>query len=204
MKKLVLVLITLTLLCVPVSYAGDVPEVLLNSPTSRVFFGKVIEAEGRHVVIEQIKNIKGEFEEGSLITHEDCTTMDTRYALVGKIYLCGLSDQYNLYLWETDGMDPATLKLVNTSNIAKRMQEYLNEGLFEKKEQERLDALQNAVRTKTPSLNTQSPEHTAQTVSPSPASEKEQGAVFWPYAAAAGIIAATAVIVLLCKKHTNN
>ena len=42
MKKLFFILIALTLLCVPVSYAGDVPEVLLNDPASKVFFGKVI------------------------------------------------------------------------------------------------------------------------------------------------------------------
>lgn len=206
MKKLFFILIALTLLCVPVSYAGDVPEVLLNDPASRVFFGKVIECEGSHVVVEQIKNIKGEFQEGSLITHDRCTVMGMRYALVGKPYLCGLIDQHNFYLWEADSMDTATLKLTDMGNVSQRMQKYLNEGRFEEKEQERLDALENAAQTRPPALNTppsgqtEQAEQAGQTAISSPSAENNPSAAVWPYAAAIGAAAAIAVIVIIIIK----
>lgn len=204
MKKLFFLLAVLTLLCVlPASLAGDVPESLLRDDNSKVFFGRVVECEERHIVVEQIKNIKGEFEEGSLITHDRYTAMDSRYALKGKIYLCGLSDESNFYLWETDGMDPATLKLTATGNLSQRMQRYLNEGLFEKKEQERIQALENASRTKSPALNTQSSEQTGQagqTALHSHASENKPGAAIWPYAAAAGAAAVIAAAVFIFFK----
>lgn len=206
MKKLLLILITLTLLCVPVSYAGDVPESLLYNDNSKVFFGKVVECEGRHVVVEQIKNIKGEFQEGSLITHDRCTVMGMRYALVGKTYLCGLIDRHNFYLWETDSMDTATLKLANTMGFSQRMQEYLNEGRFEEKEQERLDALESAAQTKPPALNNPSSgqaeqaEQIGQTALPSSPTQNKPGAAVWPYAAAIGAAAAIAVIVIIIIK----
>lgn len=206
MKKLFFILTALTLLCVPVSYAGDVPESLLNDPASQVFFGKVIECEDRHVVVEQIKNVKGEFQEGSLIIHDRCTVMGMRYALVGKTYLCGLIDQHNFYLWETDSMDTATLKLTNTMGFSQRMQEYLNQGLFEEKEQERLDALESAAQTKPPALNTPSAEQieqagqAGQTALPSPSAENNPSAAVWQYAAAIGAAAAIAVVVIILIK----
>ena len=206
MKRLFFILIALTLLCVPVSYAGDVPEVLLNDPASKVFFGKVIECEGSHVVVEQIKNIKGEFQEGSLITHDHCTAIDTRYAIVGKTYLCGLSGQYSFYLWEADSMDTATLKLTDMGNVSQRMQKYLNEGRFEEKEQERLDALESAAQTRPPALNTppsgqaEQAGQAGQTAISSPSAENKPGAAVWPYAAATGAAAAIAVIVIIIIK----
>lgn len=204
MKKLFLLLAVLTLLSVfPASLAGDVPESLLGDDNAKVFFGKVVECEERHIVVEQIKNIKGEFEEGALITHDRYTAMDSRYALKEKIYLCGLSDESNFYLWETDGMDPATLKLTATDNLSQRMQRYLNEGLFEKKEQERIQALENASRTKSPALNTPSSEQTGQagqTALHSHASENKPGAAIWPYAAAAGAAAVIAAAVFIFFK----
>ena len=77
MKKLFLLLAVLTLLSVfPASLAGDVPESLLGDDNAKVFFGRVVECEERHIVVEQIKNIKGEFEEGALITHDRYNVMD--------------------------------------------------------------------------------------------------------------------------------
>ena len=100
-------------------------------------------------------------------------------------------------------MDPATLKLTATDNLSQRMQRYLNEGLFEKKEQERIQALENASRTKSPALNTPSSEQTGQagqTALHSPASENKPGAAIWPYAAAAGAAAVIAAAVFIFFK----
>ena len=58
---------------------------------------------------------------------------------MGDVYLCGYIDKNNpLYLWEVTSLDTKQLKLTSTIEMSKRMQEYLNDGKFEEKEEERL------------------------------------------------------------------
>ncbi len=129
-----------------ISYAGDIPETLLLKDYP-VYFGEVKSIDGDTITIIQIENIKGKFQENSEITYTDYIFTDSPN--VGQIYLCGYIDENNpLYIWEVDCYDTATLKITNTDNMSKRMQEYLNSGAFDEAE-EKLTAEQEQEETDT-------------------------------------------------------
>lgn len=139
MKKLLLCILSLvTFLSVSaVCFAGDIPETLLGDDESQVYFGEVKSVDGTNITVIQFQNIKGEFSEGSEISYTDFDF--TPSPIVGEVYLCGYIDKNNpLYLWEVTSLDTKQLKLTSTIEMSKRMQEYLNDGKFEEKEEERL------------------------------------------------------------------
>lgn len=139
MKKLLLCILSLvTLLSVSaVCFAGDIPETLLGDDESQVYFGEVKSVDGTNITVIQFQNMKGEFSEGSEISYTDFDF--TPSPIVGEVYLCGYIDKNNpLYLWEVTSLDTKQLKLTSTIEMSKRMQEYLNDGKFEEKEEERL------------------------------------------------------------------
>lgn len=112
-----------------VSYAGDIPETLLQKDYP-VYFGEVKSVTEENIQIIQIQNIKGDFEKNRELTYSDYTFTDSPKA--GQIYLCGYVDENNpLYIWEVDCLDTSVLTITNTDDMSKRMQEYLNDGLFE-------------------------------------------------------------------------
>ena len=116
-----------------VSYAGDVPETLLLKDYP-VYFGEVKSIDGDTITIIQIENIKGKFQKNCEITYTDYIFTDSPN--IGQIYLCGYVDENNpLYIWEVDCYDTASLKIANTDNMSKRMQEYLNNGAFDEAEE---------------------------------------------------------------------
>lgn len=116
-----------------VSYAGDIPETLLLKDYP-VYFGEVKSIDGDTITIIQIENIKGKFQKNSEITYADYVFTDSPN--IGQIYLCGYIDENNpLYIWEVDCYDTATLKITNTDNMSKRLQEYLNSGAFDEAEE---------------------------------------------------------------------
>ena len=123
--------------------AGDVPEGLLMNNTAEVYFGEIKSIEQNAITVIQKQSIKGLFEEGSERTYSDFAF--TGNPIVGETYLCGFYDEYNpLYMWEVTSFEPKTLQIKTTDNMSTRMQEYLNTGKFEEKEQERLAALQTS------------------------------------------------------------
>ena len=116
-----------------VSYAGDVPETLLLKDYP-VYFGAVKSLDGDTITIIQIENIKGKFQKNNEITYTDYVFTDSPN--IGQIYLCGYIDENNpLYICEVDCYDTAALKITNTDNMSKRMQEYLNSGAFDEAEE---------------------------------------------------------------------
>ena len=116
-----------------ISYAGDVPETLLLKDYP-FYFGEVKSIDGDTITIIQIENIKGIFQENSELTYTDYVFTDSPN--IGQIYLCGYINENNpLYIWEVDCYDTASLKITNTDNMSKRMQEYLNSGAFEEAEE---------------------------------------------------------------------
>lgn len=115
------------------SYAGDIPETLLLKDYP-VYFGEVKSIDEDTITIIQIQNIKGKFQKNREITYTDYVFTDSPN--IGKIYLCGYIDKNNpLYIWEVDCYDTASLKITNTDNMSKRMQEYLNSGAFDEAEE---------------------------------------------------------------------
>lgn len=112
------------------SLAGDIPEALLQKDYP-VYFGKVTEVSEQNIVILPVQRIKGNVIVGREIFYNDYGF--TKNPNIGQIYLCGYFDANNpLYIWEVDCCDTAMLTIKNTDNMSKRMQQYLNDGLFEK------------------------------------------------------------------------
>lgn len=115
-----------------ISLAGDIPESLLQKDYP-VYFGEVKNVTEESITIIQRQPIKGEFTQDSEITYNDYAF--TESPVEGQIYLCGYIDENNpLYIWEVDCYDTAVLKITNTDSLSKRMQSYLNDGLFEEAE----------------------------------------------------------------------
>ncbi|TEB07441.1 hypothetical protein Psch_00994 [Pelotomaculum schinkii] len=139
MKKLLFcmlgafVLLSITIVC----YAGDIPEALLGNDSSQVYFGEIKNVDEEGITVIQHQNIKGEFSKGSEFTHTEFIFTDS--PKIGEIYLCGFIDANNpLYVWEVTSLETQNLKIKNTDDMSKRIQEYLNSGKFEEKEKERL------------------------------------------------------------------
>lgn len=144
MKKLLIcvfsiaVLLFTTIAC----YAGDIPETLLFCDSCQVYFGEVKSIEDDTITVIQKQNIKGDFLENREITYQEFAF--TISPEIGETYLCGYFDENNpLYIWEVTSLEPKTLKIENTDDMSKRMQEYLNDGKFEEKEAERLSEIKS-------------------------------------------------------------
>ncbi len=130
-------------------FAGDIPESLLSEDGAKVFIGRVdnvklkgnisfsSQAEIDTVDVIPTVKIKGEVEIGKKETY-------TRYDSVlmlekGKEYLFGYIDENNFYAYEIKSRDEKSIKLVDTDkyDMTKRLEDYLNEGVFAMAEQER-------------------------------------------------------------------
>ena len=131
-----------------VCHAGDIPEGLLDTDSAQVYFGEVSHVDGERITVIQRQNIKGEFTENSEHTYENYSaqTQGAQNPSAGETYLCGFLDEHNpLYIWEVSSLEPANSEIGGTaekSEMTKRMQGYLNEGIFAEKEQERLARLE--------------------------------------------------------------
>ena len=140
MKRLVSICVTVILLAMTVSvFAGDIISPLMEQDDAQVYFGEVKELTDNTITIIQKKNVKGEFRQDSEYKYErkDFTTRGELET--GKIYLCAVaSKRDNLMIWEVTSTDTKTLEVVGEHTFAKQIQQYLNEGLFEKAESERL------------------------------------------------------------------
>lgn len=114
-----------------VSLAGDIPETLLSKDYP-VYFGEVKSVEGKSVTIIQRQPIKGIFMQDNEITYN--SFIFTESPVIGQVYLCGYINENNpLYLWEVDCYDTASLTIFNMDDMSKRMQKYLNDGLFDER-----------------------------------------------------------------------
>lgn len=120
-----------------VCYAGDIPESLLSNDNAQVYFGEIKSVDGEHITVIQRQNIKGDFTKDGEVTYAKFVFTDAPE--VGKQYLCGFLDDNNpVYIWEVTSFDTNTLEIKNDDDMSKRMQEYLNNGDFVEKEQERV------------------------------------------------------------------
>lgn len=131
-------LIAFILLFSFVSFAGDLPESLLNSPTAQVYIGelKKVYDDESVVVIQKVK-IKGDFTKDKEIRYYKYV-FDGGFE-IGKSYLIGddtaisMGDAWILHI---SGEDLRTLEIGEDYDMAKRMQQYINDGSFEKSEEE--------------------------------------------------------------------
>ena len=118
------------------SFAGDLPESLLNSPTAQVYIGELKKVyNDESVVFTQKVKIKGDFTKDKEIRYYKYV-FDGGFE-IGKSYLIGddtavsMGDAWILHI---SGEDLRTLEIGEDYDMAKRMQQYINDGSFEKSE----------------------------------------------------------------------
>jgi hypothetical protein len=167
--------------------AGDIPETLLGNDTALLFFGKVIAVTDTTVTILPVKTVKGDVAPDTAVTYGRGRMMGGGNEQVVKTYLVGYIDENNLYYWETNGTEPRTLKIKDASAMSRRLQEYLNNGDFEKAEQARKQKLAStaaASATPAPSPTEEprapSPEYTAPSLPASTGAQESQESISRP------------------------
>lgn len=214
MKKIAASFVTILVIflsAVGVCHAGDVPEALLYTDTAQLYFGEMIEWSDTSATILPVKNIKGDVVLNKEITYSQ--GLNCGKPQKGKVYLIGWIDEHNLYYWGTNGTDTKTLKLDYSGGMNQRLQEYLNNGDFEKAEEARE---QKAASTAEPSPSPASapaPSATEETLSPANTDSPLPVSAGFPEKPASGlnpvtifliaavVVLAAAVIVLLAGRR---
>ena len=136
---IILITIILCLSATVICYAGDIISPLMLQEDAQVYFGEIKSITNDRLVIIQKKNVKGDFEQDKeyLYQRTDFTTL--KDLKVGKTYLCTVPDtRKNLMIWEVTSMDTDTLKVLDNHTFAKQIEQYMNEGLFEQAEIDRV------------------------------------------------------------------
>lgn len=141
---LIIMLFTISL----TAFAGDVPEGLLGNDDAQVFFGEVLHYTERTVEVCPRIKIKGDVLTGTKQHYDKPYPVGNFKVKAGNIYLFTYFDENNeTNIFEVTSYDTATLKIKNTDfDIWKRFESYLNDGEYEKAEQERIDKI-NATLT---------------------------------------------------------
>lgn len=139
MKKISTVLLLIVVIFVPnVSFAGDIPEWLLQDEDTQTFIGEAKEMTEESVTLIQRYNIKGEFEEGSEQTYPVRSSLILGDVKAGETVLCGYADENNLYLYKIKKFENGRIELFDDYPMTKRLEEYINNGDFAKAELKRL------------------------------------------------------------------
>ena len=166
MKKLISLLgVIAILLTMSVSvFAGSVPESLLSEEGAKVFIGTVENYTTKEIpsapytMIDTVEfipteKIKGDIEIGVKQTYSKC---NSSLALKPNVeYLFGYVDNENIYIYEIETREGKQFKLVNSDkyDMTKRFENYLNDGSFEKAEQERLAKIEQSTQPDTSSTS---------------------------------------------------
>lgn len=156
MKRLIsLIGVIAILLTMSVSvFAGDIVTPLMTQDNAQVYFGEVKAITDSAVTIIQKKNVKGEFKHDIEYEYERKDFTTRKEIETGKVYLCAVSEtRDNLMLWEVTSTDTKTLKVLGDDAFAGVMQQYINEGMFEKAESERLAKIEQSTQPDTSSTS---------------------------------------------------
>lgn len=197
-------MIVLSIFCSITALAGDIPESLLSQDKALLFFGEVVSysAADNHITVLPTKKIKGDvnIETSQIYKSVLLVGKDGFIPIEGEIYLMGYTDENNpLYLFSTTGEDTKTLKIEGIAgfDMWQRMQEYLNDGLYEKKEIERLERIKETStfsESVTTSVPSSKPLQTSTTF--------QQASInYWLYSLIGAIIFVVIVIYLRNKKN---
>ena len=129
-------------------FAGSVPEDLLQEDTAKVFLGTVKNyttkdipsapyTEIDSVEVIPTEKIKGDVEIGIKQTYSKChSSLELKPNVE---YLFGYFDENNFYIYEIESREDKQFKLVDSDkhDMTKRLEDYLNVGVFARAEQER-------------------------------------------------------------------
>ncbi len=150
MKKLIsFICITILMLSLSVIvFAGSVPEDLLHHDGAHIFFGEIISyTENGDVAVSPVKKIKGDINTGTKQNYSNANAVGDINVKPGNVYLFTYFDENNpTDIFEVTSYDTKTLKLKNVEgDMWERFEKYLNDGKYEKAEQERIDKLNAAL-----------------------------------------------------------
>lgn len=147
MKRLIgFMCITIMLLSITMTtLAGSIPEDLLHSDGAQIFFAEVLaySEENHTVTVCPVKKIKGEVAIGTQQHYYRANAVGNFKLKQGNVYLFTYFDGNNpTEIFEVTSYDTSTLKIKNTKgDMWKRFEEYLNDGEYEKAEQERINKI---------------------------------------------------------------
>lgn len=150
----IFLLLLITVFVMPLAlpaFAGSIPEDLLHSDDAQVFFAEVLaySEENSTVTVCPVKKIKGDVATGTQQHYDRASTVGDFKVKPGNVYLFTYFDENNpTDIFEVTSYDTAALKIKNvTGDMWERFQKYLNDGEYEKAEQDRLNKM-NARLTK--------------------------------------------------------
>jgi len=150
MKKIIsFICMTMLLLSMSMTVlAGSIPEDLMHSDDAQIFFAEVVAYHPNSIEVSPVKVIKGDVETGVKLIYEDPNPMGNLDVKAGNVYLFTYFDENNpTDIFEVTSYDTSTLKLKNVSgDMWERFQKYLNDGKYEKAEQDRINKI-NATLT---------------------------------------------------------
>ena len=150
MKKVISIFAMIIMLFITnfTAFAGDVPEGLLSNDDAQVFFGEVLAYNDATVTVCPHVKIKGDVLTGTQQHYDKPYPVGNFKVKPGNVYLFTYFDENNeTNIFEVTSYDTATLKIKNTDfDIWKRFESYLNDGEYEKAEQDRINKI-NATLT---------------------------------------------------------
>lgn len=133
--------------------AGSIPEDLLASYNTKVFLGNVSNYTTKEIpsepytMIDSVEviptqKIKGDVTIDEKQTYTNCYGASELTS--GVEYLFGYIDENNFYVYEIEAIEDNQFKLVHsdTDDMIKRLETYLNDGSFEKAENDRLSKME--------------------------------------------------------------
>ncbi len=140
MKKLIAVFVvvsTLLLSCLPV-WAGDIPEALSYEDDAKVFIGTLLNCfdspmGSKDVTVLPTFKIKGDVEIGVDDTYEGCY-FPNQEPKIGAEYFFGWLSNTEVYAYEIKSRTEDNITIQITDEFAERIQNYLDEGLYQQAE----------------------------------------------------------------------
>ena len=144
MKKLVSLIgiVAIMLLSMLTAYAGDVPEALSYEDDAKIFIGTLkdfkLDSDKPKVLDVQVlptRKIKGDVEINELQTYNMCHF--GKLVQKEKEYLFGWLSDDSVWAYEIISYNEKEIKIETYDEFAKRIQDYLDEGLYARAEQER-------------------------------------------------------------------
>ena len=124
------------------AFAGDVPEALSYEDDAKIFIGTLkdfkLDSDKPKVLDVQVlptRKIKGDVEINELQTYNMCHF--GKLVQKDKEYLFGWLSDDSVWAYEIISYDEKEIKIETYDEFAKRIQDYLDEGLYTRAEQER-------------------------------------------------------------------
>ena len=169
MKKIIILVILFLQLFTAKAYASDEAEVYLSENNAKIFTAIITNLTRETIDVKVIQKIKGDILENSALTlpYFEYDGREYTKPQVNECCLIIMIKDKLCFSIQTTSTDPKTLKFLNqTTNISmnmdgqsvyERIEQYVNDGIYEVAEQRRLSKLENRnVPTSTQTANNKS------------------------------------------------